>query len=289
MKRLTQVLRERRQDRRPALPQPLPILDQLDMRLYRNQIVMIVGQPGSGKSLFTLNLCTKMAQDGVRVLYVTADTDSETMMLRAAASVSQQTVQECFTMIGTSAEAIVEDAVATFDHNLVFADEPQPSMEDLQKQILAASEAWGDYPDVIVVDTLGNLAPGGDQEWAELRAAMSNFHSLCRKTGACVILLHHVSENASNPDYPAPLKAVMGKLSALPEQVWSVAMLPDQDKFRIVATKNRHGRHNKRGEGYVELAVDAARMSVYESHAAMQMSKSAAWARIHTASDEEVA
>ena len=256
------------------------------MRMYRSQTIMVVGQPGSGKSLFTLFLAVRMAQQGIRVLYVTADTDSETMMLRASAMVTQQTVNECFSMIGTSGEAILEDAIATFDRNLVFADEPQPSISDLQMQVLAATEAWGDFPDVIVIDTLANLAGGGDHEWAELRHAMSNFHSLSRKTGACLLVLHHVSENTSSPEYPAPLKAVMGKLSALPEQVWSVAMLPDEGKFRIVATKNRHGRHNKRGEGFTELAVDAARMSVYENQAEMRKARDSAWASIHQSHGE---
>ena len=87
---------------------------------------------------------------------------------------------------------------------------------------------------MIVIDVLANISMD-DEEWASARAATQYFHSLARKTGACIIICHHVSEARSKPDWPAPLGAVQGRVNAMPEQVWSVALV--EEDFKVAAVK----------------------------------------------------
>ena len=268
MKKLSAVLRERRADQRPALPVVLKALENHDLRLLRSQMVMIVGQPGSGKSMLALFLTAKLAEQGTRVLYLTADTDSETQMLRAAAIVGDMTVKDAFACLGSeSGEAYLGDVISSIDQDLIVADDPSPTLDDVELEILAAWEAWGDYPEVVVVDVLSSIGDGGDEEWSGMRSNNQFFHSLSRKTGACFIVCHHVSEARSKEDYPAPLGAVQGRVNVVPEQVWSVALTGD-GVFRIAAVKNRHGQASKKGDGYFELGCEPERMTFYESEAA---------------------
>lgn len=277
MQRVSQALTGRGSGHsRAALPEVIPVLAQNGMRLYRGQTTMIVGQPSSGKSLLALFYAVRLAQQGVRVLYVSMDTDKDTMSMRATANASQRTMQEVAEIIGDEAEFVLEEAINSFDRNLVFEWEPNAGIEEIEMFVLASEEAWGDFAEVIVIDNLLNLATDSENEYSELRRAMAAFHSLARKTDASVVVLHHVSENQSKEDQPAPLKAMHGKVSQFPEAVWSVAMIPTQDLYRICAVKNRNEVHDKKGENYLELFVDAPRMSLYQTRSELAQARTRA-------------
>lgn len=275
MKRFTQILAERRADKRPALPVILKALDDADMRLYRSQTVLIVGQPGSGKSMLSLFLATRLAMQGVRVLYISSDTDEQTQSMRAAAISGGMTVKDAYESLDTEREAKLEEAFMRFESNLVIDETSDPTLDDIEAEILAVNEAWGAPPEVIVVDVLANVSMD-DEEWAGARAATQYFHSLARKTGACIMICHHVSEARSKPDWPAPLGAVQGRVNAMPEQVWSVALV--EEDFKVAAVKNRHGRANKKAENAFSLGCEPERMTLYDSEAAKaQAKKSREW------------
>lgn len=276
MQRLSQGMRRRKAgDNR--LPDIIPALGAKRLGLRRGQLLMIVGQSNSGKSMLSLYLAVKLAIDhGVRVLFFSADTDEDTMRARAAAIVSQKPVDEIEEMMRTSGRVLVEEALAAFDRKLVFCWNPAPSMEEIERQVLAADEAWGTMPSLIVVDNLMNLAHDSDNEYAAMRQSCSDFHQLSRVTGAAVVVLHHVSENASKPDWPAPKSAIHGKLSPLPEVIWSVAMLPKEDRYLLTPVKDRHGTPDPKAEDAITLYVDAPRMSLYSSHQELSMARTRA-------------
>ncbi len=81
------------------------------------------------------------------------------------------------------------------------------------------------------------------------------------------IVLHHVSENEkmSKPNYPAPRKALMGKVAALPELVLSVALDSASNVYRVAVVKNRHGKADPNAEEYITLAAEASKMTLYNS------------------------
>ncbi len=63
-----------------------------------------------------------------------------------------------------------------------------------------------------------NVAAESDNEWAGLRAIMVDFHDMARKTEACVMVLHHVSEQSEygKDNKPPHRRAIHGKVSQLP-------------------------------------------------------------------------
>lgn len=275
MQRLSQGMK-RRQAGDNRLPDIITALAAKRLGLRRGQLLMIVGQSNSGKSLMSLYLSVMMARQNIRILFFSADTDEDTMRARAAAIVMQKPVDEIEEMMRTSGRVLVEEAMMEFDRRLAWCWNPAPSMEDVRLQVLAADEAWGTMPDLIVVDNLMNLAHDSDNEYAAMRQACSDFHQLSRVTGAAVVVLHHVSENASKPDWPAPKGAIHGKLSPLPEMIWSVAMLPKEDRYLLSPVKDRHGTPDPKAEDAITLYVDAPRMSIYSTHQELSMARTRA-------------
>ena len=269
MKRLSQRQRKGTSAGVP-LPDFMPLLKANDIRLRRRQLTMLVAQPNGGKSLFAMFAAIKMR---VPTLFISADTDEATMRLRAAAHLTQQSTKVVEEMMSTPASALIDDEMAVLDDYLFWSYEPSPSMEFIEEELLATEEVLGEYPHLVVVDNLMNVSHSSDAEWQEMRATMAAFHTLARKIDACVLVLHHVSENDSRPFAPPPRKAVQGKVNQLPEQILSIAMNPKDNVLKVAAVKNRHGAHDPTGEEYVTLAVDAARMSIYGSQAEMAQAK----------------
>ena len=146
-------------------------------------------------------------------------------------------------------------------------------MNDIADEVEAYLELFGDYPQLLVVDNLMNLVGGNDNEWAAMREAMVAMHHLARTTEACVLVLHHVSENDSKSVYPAPRRAIQGKVSQLPEQILSVSLDPSENEFRVAAVKNRHGKHDASGMTWIPIPVDLSRMRFFDSQSDLQLAQ----------------
>ena len=140
-------------------------------------------------------------------------------------------------------------------------------MQDIEEEIEAWIELHGAAPTAVYVDNLMNVAATSDNEWTALRDAMSAFHYMAREYETAFVVLHHVSENEkmSKPNYPAPRKALMGKVAALPELVLSVALDSASNVYRVAVVKNRHGKADPNAEEYITLAAEASKMTLYNS------------------------
>ena len=265
MRTLGQVL-EHQGPSGAVLPEILPTLTHRGIRLRRGQVTMAVAQPNGGKSLFSLWYAVT---SGVRCLFVSADTDPHTTFLRALAIEMQLTTDEVENLVLNDKEKLRE-AVSRL--SLVrFAFDPSPSLEDIDLEVQAYEEVFGAYPELIVVDNLMNVMSMSDSEWAGMRETMSFMHVLARKTESCVLILHHVSENDSKAHFPAPRRAIQGKVSQLAEQILSLAMEPAAGVLRVACVKNRHGMHDANAEDFETVYVDPPRMTLYSSMQDMQM------------------
>jgi hypothetical protein len=90
-----------------------------------------------------------------------------------------------------------------------------------------------------------NVAAEHENEWAGLREIMMNMHDMARKTEACVLVLHHVSEASEygSPTMPPPRRAIHGKVSQLPAVILTLGYDPLQGMLRVAPVKNRFGPH----------------------------------------------
>lgn len=246
------------------LPEVLPQLTASSVSFRQAQLHLIAGQPGGGKTLLALWYAVVSKVPG---LYISADSDSRTIATRAGAIIMNKPVTDIERIMDSEASVLLEDALAEGAGHIRFSFDPAPSLQDIEEEIEAWIELHGSAPTAVYVDNLMNVASASDNEWTALRDAMSAFHYMAREYETAFIVLHHVSENEkmSKPNYPAPRKALMGKVAALPELVLSVALDSTANAYRVAVVKNRHGKADPNAEEYVTLAAEASKMILYNT------------------------
>jgi len=252
------------------LPDLFPALAQNGIRFRRGQVTMIAGQPNSGKSLLALFYAVK---SGVPTLYISADTDAYTTAIRAAAVITGSqvnTVEEAFSS-GTGYE-FYEDELRTLKH-LRFDFDPSPTLDDIQLSIQAYGEAFGEYPHLLIIDNLLNIAALHDNEWTGMRDIAKAMHHVARETDAAVFMLHHTTEAEGRPELPPSRKSIQGKISQLPEMILTVAMDHDSSEYRIACVKNRFAKNSAAGTDYTVLFADASRMTLYNDRQSVHVAQ----------------
>ena len=223
------------------------------IKFRRGQVCMVAAAPNAGKSMFALIYAIK-AQ--VPTLFFSADTDTATVMIRAAAHLSGHTQ--------VTVEGNINKSQRHYDPYLAKASHIQwvfdssPSLDDIEMEIKAYVELYGVMPELIIIDNLMNVAAETDNEWAGLRAIMMELHDMARKTEACVLVLHHVSEQSEygSPMMPPPRRAIHGKVSQLPALILTLGYDPSQGLLRIASVKNRFGPHYADASQWASLFVD---------------------------------
>ena len=225
------------------------------IKFRRGQVCMVAAAPNAGKSMFALIYAIKAE---VPTLFFSADTDTTTVMMRGAAHTSghsQVTVEQ-----NLSADSHYYDNQFTNSGPIKWVFASSPSLDDIELEIRAYVELYGVAPELIVIDNLMNVAAETDNEWAGLRAIMMELHDMARKTEACVLVLHHVSEQSEygSPTRPPARRAIHGKVSQLPALILTLGYDPGQATLSVAAVKNRFGPHTADASDYATLLVNYA-------------------------------
>lgn len=242
-----------------------PSLKEAQIRFRRGQVCMVAAAPNAGKSMFALVYALKA---DVRTLFFSADTDTTTVMMRAASHLSgnsQLTVEN-----NLNASSKWYDKHFDKMKNIQWVFDSSPSLDDIESEIKAYIELYGAAPELIVIDNLMNIAAETDNEWAGLRSIMMELHDMARHTEACVLVLHHVSEHSEYGQgmNPPPRRAIHGKVAQLPSLILTMGYDPFSKHLRIAVVKNRFGPHAADGSVSVPLAVDYAHCQITERDAA---------------------
>ena len=223
------------------------------IRFRRGQVCMVAAAPNAGKSMFALIYAIRA---NVPTLFFSADTDIATVMMRTAAHISghaQTLVEENLTKNPTYYDS-------KFDRvkNIQWVFDSSPSLDDIEMEVKAYIELYGIPPELIVIDNLMNVAAESDNEWAGLRQIMVELHDMARQTEACVMVLHHVSEQTEygTTTEPPHRRSIHGKVSQLPAMILTLGYEPIGNLLRVAAVKNRFGKHTADGKDFVSLFVN---------------------------------
>lgn len=217
------------------------------MRL--GQMVLVASAPNVGKSPFALNLAY---HSGLRAFYVSADTDAFTQYVRLislAAGIAIEDIEKAPEEFSQYARMVGK---------IQFNFDASPSTEDIDDELLAYAQVWGDWPQIIIVDNLSNIYTGADDRWVALEKALDYLHDLARKTGALIVVLHHVTGEHENGDSPVPLAGLRGKVSKIPELVLTLWRAGDENNpcMGVAIVKNRGGRADPSGRRAAILRWD---------------------------------
>ena len=246
------------------LPDVWNALAYKQIKFRRGQVCMVAAAPNAGKSMFALIYAIKAE---VPTLFFSADTDTTTVMMRAAAHLSGHS------------QVLVESNLAGdthyYDHHLPklghikWVFDSSPSIDDLELEIRAYVELYGVAPELIIIDNLMNVVSETDNEWAGLRAIMMELHDMARKTEACVLVLHHVSEQSEYgpPSNPPARRSIHGKVSQLPALILTLGYNPADHILKVAAVKNRFGPHTADGTDNASLFTNYAACQIGDADA----------------------
>src|SRR5690606_30136689 len=75
-----------------------------------------------------------------------------------------------------------------------FSFDANPELDDIDSELQAYAQCTGDWPHLIVIDNLKDVwgDDGDGQDHVRYDRTIVWLHELARRTGACVIVLHHV-------------------------------------------------------------------------------------------------
>ena len=238
-----------------------PSLKNAQVRFRRGQVCMVAAAPNVGKSMFALIYALKA---NVRTLFFSADTDTTTVMMRAASHLSGHSQLTVESNLNTNSNWYNDKFEKMGNIQWVF--DSSPSLDDIEAEVKAYIEVYGAAPELIVIDNLMNVAAETDNEWAGLRAIMMELHDMARQTEACVLVLHHVSEQTEYGQglTPPARRAVHGKVSQLPALMLTMGYDPFNKHLLIAAVKNRFGPHAADGSMFTKLKVDYANCQIDE-------------------------
>ena len=235
------------------LPDVWKSLVKQSIKFRRGQVCMVAAAPNAGKSMFALIYAIKAK---VPTLFFSADTDTATVMIRTAAQLSGHSQLTVENNINKSQRYY--DPYLTKASHIQWVFDSSPSLDDIEMEIKAYVELYGVMPELIIIDNLMNVAAETDNEWAGLRAIMMELHDMARKTEACVLVLHHVSEQSEygSPMMPPPRRAIHGKVNQLPSLMLTLGYDPTQGLLRVASVKNRFGPHFADASQWASLFVN---------------------------------
>jgi replicative DNA helicase len=246
------------------LPAVFKALSGQGVHFRQGQLALIAAAPGVGKSLLSLTLAIRA---GLPCLYFSADTDQATMTIRAAAMVSGWTTGDIEQALDAGMTETLDVQLHKWSH-IQFDFKASPTATDVEEELKAFRQVYGDWPSLIVVDNISNLDNELNTDgFQSLEGTCDFLHELARETGACVVGLHHVTGDFDDGTKPPSLSSLRGKVSKVPELVLALHRIGGDSyegnrSIGVSPVKNRTGKSDPSGGWFLPLAVDLERMAV---------------------------
>lgn len=194
-------------------------------------------------------------------LYFSADSGPEVIYERAAALSTRFDMDAIRQMTELGNVGHINAEIAAKHSHIQYDFTSSPTQEHVLRELEAYLELHGDFPDVIVMDNLKDLAD--DQDADEFRAlgdASVFLKDLARVTGSATVALHHVGGPFENGDEPIPIGGLRGRITKDAALILTLHR-PSNSEMRVSVVKNRSGRTDPLGKFWVPLSVDLSRMS----------------------------
>lgn len=235
-----------------------------DFHFRRGQLVLIAAGPGVGKSVLSQRLAMLA---GVPALYFSADSDAFTMYKRGASIVTGHRTKDVEQDFERGNGEFYDIRLNALSH-IRFDFTSSPNVDDLEDCLNAFALAYGEYPHLIVVDNLINVDPEelGENQRSAVQGTIAYLKSMAQHTNAAIVMLHHLTGEYDDGNKPAPMSALIDKVSKLPEQILTlhrggiIAGAPTE--MGVCLVKNRDGQADASGQLIVRLeyAPDYARL-----------------------------
>lgn len=230
------------------LPDVYPSLAKAGIKLRRSNLHEVAGQPGAMKTTFVMDWVRKLA---VPTLYFSNDSDESTVansMLAANVERAREATEKEL----RQAPEWAAGRLAGYD-NIRWSFDPSPSLDEIDLEMEAFCEIYGEYPSLVVVDILGNVSYYEDSDHGSDARILQYLHASARSSGAAFLVVHHATEAVSGDPCP-PRSAILNKQAKLPVLILTVAN--KGENFYVSPVKNRHGFQDPSGRTAINLRVN---------------------------------
>jgi KaiC/GvpD/RAD55 family RecA-like ATPase len=236
------------------LPDVYDVFNKYRIALRRGATSLIVAAPGVGKTTLAIDWVRRLK---VPTLYICIDTAEQDAAARAVAQLTGHPVAEVEQDLSYFAEELAEGfPLVRWYFGL------SPTVDEVQNEIQAFGEAFGCYPDLIVIDNLTSIELEAEFSFASVRDAMRRLNDQARSTGAHVMVLHHATGEYEDGTKPIPLSGVEFKAGKLPDMC--LTLTRELDEMRVAPVKNRGGIADATGKKHVKLYAELGRMKISE-------------------------
>lgn len=230
----------------------------------RGQVTLIAAAPGVGKSALSMHLALHAK---VPTFYFSADTDPQTMFIRAAANVSGWSTTDIENAMENGRTTAIEAQLDGLDH-LRWDFTASLTIDDLEAELKSFAVTYGAWPELIVVDNISNVVPEGDGSnvgsYVALETVIDYLHELARTTNACIVGLHHVKGESNDGNQPVPMSQIKGQVGRIPEMILTLHRIGEDGsrQMGVSAVKNRTGKGDASGATVIHLDADMSRMRI---------------------------
>lgn len=220
-----------------ALPNPFKGFDDYGIRFRRGQLSLLAAASGGCKSAIAVHIAT---HGKIPSLYLSADTDTNTLGSRIAASVTNSLVDDCEQSLRDGDDDLWRSLARDTGH-VWFYWETTPSCQDIDDEVEAYAIEMGEYPHLIVIDNLINVETGGEAGHEQKDGVLTYLAMLAQATNAHVLVLHHVTKQYVNGDVPIPKEGLLDAVDKRPRLVLTAYRI-DERHVGVRVVKNSGGR-----------------------------------------------
>lgn len=237
-----------------------PSLEGAGIRFWRSQLCLVVGPGSAGKSLLIQNLLARWAREGRTALTFLLDQDKATAAARFAATELDESFLEIKRDLDRSDVTLTLAKLCSIQ-----TDFQAEIMADVECQLSAYIERYGVPPEILVIDNLGNMATGMEDEWGTLKALTLEFDLIARKYEILVLAAAHTRDEPTTE--PLPRSALLGKVSQYPRMILSVAYNPYDCIYKVAAVKNSSGPTDSMAANPIAFDANPGNMQITERSA----------------------
>jgi hypothetical protein len=240
----------------PPLPVQNTVFNQGGLVFRRGQFSLVAAAPGVGKTLFATNLAIHTP---VPAMYFSADSDEWTVKQRACSILTGYDLNTVEQHLNDDQwDALYTERLRAVDHiDFCYSTDIEPDF--IVNRLFAYGEPRGEWPQLIIVDNLGNTVEDPESQGSELISSCRELQRLARMTKAHVMGLHHVVGPKENGDRPILLGDLIHKVGKVPELVLGLSW-PDPSRTSLTVNVPKF-RGGKSGIQF-NLPVDYTRATI---------------------------
>jgi len=243
-----------------VIPFGIEFMDKPAGGMTKQELTVIGGRPGHGKSTLMINIVKKLVEGGFKIMLFNREMSNTEMMKKLICIESQKIEYDKIRKHELSSNQRSEidktsELISDKYKNLVMYDNIRTLTESI-------GEVKKNKPDVIIDDYIQLIDMEGtaDQRRLEIEKIMYEYKWLCKKVNCSAILISQLNREIEKRDDPVPQMSDFAESGAIEQTAEMAAFVyypfntdpsvEDRYETRIIIAKSRYGNIGRYTVGY---------------------------------------